>query len=679
MTFELDPVIANLNPRVIKIEGKDSKGPRRPKWTETKERAEDWLRDNGGDHKFEEYDTHRYGIVLDADTLVVDVDVHDADKNGYAALNEIIEEGGPDLYDDAQLIVESPSGGAHLFFKKDPNVKYPKSVSFFKGLDFLSKGSQVIGAGSTHVNGGQYKVVKWTGELSQVNPCLIQLLTPKAEVTQEFMVRNNLYKADSPVDDFNTSRQGVHEVKKEMEKRGYVFTQNGDYYNFVRPGKTDFSHAISGTLGRINEQGNYYLKCFSTSDAYFSTDGSVNACEALRILLGCAREDMPILLRNKGFGEREQRLADLPEFAELLSKKKRADSEPPKPTGAEIDRQYPTYTYEELQGTCGDSRREWVIENLLRRGEVMNLIAAPKVGKSWLVYNMALAVASGNDFLGYKAAKPLNVLIVDNELHQEELAWRVGQVGRAMGATPDGRLNFTFLRGSSVDVDGLDAKLDECGGSRYDIIVIDAFYRILPKGVSENDNSGITQIFNKLDGLARKNEASIINIHHSSKGNQGDKGVTDVGAGAGSISRAADTHMVIREHVDEGLHVIEAVTRSGISPKPVTAKLEWPLWKEVKGVEPTLKTFENARKKLNDEQKKENCGREDVVVNYMLDWQEKNDSKALNSAQLHQALKMSTWGNEKTFKKHLKSMVEKGRLKELPKEAGSLALRYFAL
>ena len=239
----------------------------------------------------------------------------------------------------------------------------------------------------------------------------------------------------------------------------------------------------------------------------------------------------------------------------------------------------------------------------------MNVIAAPKVGKSWLVYNIALAVTSGREFLGYKSEKPLKVLIVDNELHMEELTWRVKQVGNALNARPKGRLNFTFLRGSMVDIDALDAKLDECGGSKYDIIVIDAFYRILPKGMSENDNASMTQIYNKLDLLAEKNEASIINIHHSSKGNQGDKGVTDVGAGAGAISRAADTHMVIREHVEEKHVVIEAVTRSGLSPAPVTAEFQFPLWIHKPDMEPKVVNFENSRDKMNADKKDDIAGK----------------------------------------------------------------------
>ena len=304
----------------------------------------------------------------------------------------------------------------------------------------------------------------------------------------------------------------------------------------------------------------------------------------------------------------------------------------------------------------------------------MNVIAAPKVGKSWLVYNMALSCAAGVPFLGYKPSRKLKVLIADNELHPEELSWRVKQVAKALGVNPDGYIEFNLLRGSNVDIDALDRKLEECGGERFDIVVIDAFYRILPKGMSENDNASMTQIYNKLDAIASKNEVAIINIHHSSKGNQGDKSVTDVGAGAGAVSRAADTHMVIREHVDEGLHVIDAVTRSGMSPKPVTVKLNWPLWEHVSDVEPKLKTFENARDKNNEKAKQETAGKQGEILEYIKRAEENGIQP--NSTEIFHGCKLVTWGNEKTFKKHLKKLTEDGKLKELPPATGSLAKRY---
>ena len=88
-------------------------------------------------------------------------------------------------------------------------------------------------------------------------------------------------------------------------------------------------------------------------------------------------------------------------------------------------------------------------------------------------------------------------------------------------------------------------------------------------------------IYNKLDHYANLWDCAIAVVHHASKGQQGDKAVTDVGAGAGSISRAADTHIVIRQHEDPELSVLECVTRSFKSPAPVSIRFDWPLWNAV--------------------------------------------------------------------------------------------------
>ena len=40
-----------------------------------------------------------------------------------------------------------------------------------------------------------------------------------------------------------------------------------------------------------------------------------------------------------------------------------------------------------------------VIDNLICRGEVANVISVTKCGKSWLVYGLALTVCTGRDWL----------------------------------------------------------------------------------------------------------------------------------------------------------------------------------------------------------------------------------------------------------------------------------------
>ena len=56
-----------------------------------------------------------------------------------------------------------------------------------------------------------------------------------------------------------------------------------------------------------------------------------------------------------------------------------------------------------------------VIHGLLRQGETMNVIAASKLGKSWLVTDMALASATGRKWLDTFETVQGDVLILDND------------------------------------------------------------------------------------------------------------------------------------------------------------------------------------------------------------------------------------------------------------------------
>jgi len=88
----------------------------------------------------------------------------------------------------------------------------------------------------------------------------------------------------------------------------------------------------------------------------------------------------------------------------------------------------------------------------------------------------------------------------------------------------------------------------------------------------------MTAIFNQLDAYAALLDCAFVVVHHSSKGDQSSKGVTDVGSGAGAISRAADTHLIIRPHAQGGHAVLEAVTRSWKTPEPISIRWDYPIW-----------------------------------------------------------------------------------------------------
>ncbi len=221
-------------------------------------------------------------------------------------------------------------------------------------------------------------------------------------------------------------------------------------------------------------------------------------------------------------------------------------------------------TLAEFLATTG-AVSEVVLPSLLRRGEVMNLVGSPKTKKSFLAMQIALTVATGSRLFDVlPQCDPAGVMIYDNELTAGVLKDRFQKVCRDMQVSPGG-LNVLIecSRGKGTDLKRLVPRLkDRLVGRGIKLIILDAFYKLLPRGYDENDNAMMTELFNDLDGLATAVDAAVIVIHHTSKGAQVHKSVTDMGSGAGSMSRAADTHAVLRKHQDEDCVVLEAAVRS---------------------------------------------------------------------------------------------------------------------
>ena len=224
--------------------------------------------------------------------------------------------------------------------------------------------------------------------------------------------------------------------------------------------------------------------------------------------------------------------------------------------------------------------RRPIIHGLLRSGETMNIISAPKMGKSWMVNALAIKASLGREWLGFQCAKS-RVLLIDNELHGETTARRIPALCDAMGIDISelADLDTLNLRGNLIDFSKLGPVLfDKIEKGRYDIVILDAFYRFLVAGMAENDNGAMAGVYNMIDQWAQKLGCCFVMIHHTSKGNQSDKDVTDVGAGAGSMSRAADSHLILRHHEDEHHLVLDAAVRSFAPVEPKVLHWSFPLF-----------------------------------------------------------------------------------------------------
>jgi len=241
----------------------------------------------------------------------------------------------------------------------------------------------------------------------------------------------------------------------------------------------------------------------------------------------------------------------------------------------------PIYTVRELRDQF-PKMHDPIIEGILREQETLNVVSVSKVGKSWLMHSLVLSIATGRPWLGLFPTKKGRVLLIDNELHKPTVGCRLGDVANAL-AIPYDEYADTLLawpiRGEGLDIidisEFVNAQLKDVP---LLFIAIDAKYRTILKTSSENDNADETQFYNAVDRLAAIKKCGIGLVHHSTKGAQGEKRVTDVGAGAGAQSRAADCHLVLREHEEEKAAVLEAAVRSFAPVEPVGLRWEFPLW-----------------------------------------------------------------------------------------------------
>jgi hypothetical protein len=376
-----------------------------------------------------------------------------------------------------------------------------------------------------------------------------------------------------PGDDFN--RRG--DLRSVLRKAGWILLgehkDGNDHWQ--RPGKSgEESDGLSATFNGEH----FYV--FSSNAPPFEPDEAYTPFAVLALLEhGGDFEAAASALALRGFGDGSRA----------------SDGEPSPPS---VRRHVQVVSAAEL-ARSRPTMRPVIVNGLLRSGEVMNLVAPPKIGKSWLALWLAMSVASGCEWLPGFEAETHRSLLVDNELHIETLAERVRALASAKGVDLDriaGMLQVACLRGEPCDLDPLEAIEVVTRSVRPGLLVIDALYRALPVGTDENDNSAVTRVYGRLVRLAAETGAAVVVVHHTSKGDQRFRAVTDVGAGAGAQSRACDSHVILRPGNRVGSAVMDMALRSFESRVGVGLRFDCPVW----SADPTVRPRQPAEDRATE-------------------------------------------------------------------------------
>ena len=189
-----------------------------------------------------------------------------------------------------------------------------------------------------------------------------------------------------------------------------------------------------------------------------------------------------------------------------------------------------------------------LIQGILRRGHKLMISAASKAGKSFLMIELALCIASGQKFLGMFPCTKAKVLYINLEISEYSFMNRVEQVANEYGLSRNDysdNLKVLHLRGEAIPLKAMSGALiakmlEEYKNTResFSAVIFDPIYKITAG--EENSAKDVGDFCNQLDKIAKRTGCSPIYSHHHSKGDQGFKKAQDRASGSGVFARDAD-------------------------------------------------------------------------------------------------------------------------------------------
>ncbi len=228
----------------------------------------------------------------------------------------------------------------------------------------------------------------------------------------------------------------------------------------------------------------------------------------------------------------------------------------------------------------------FVVEGLFHQGSKLVLAGSSKAGKTWSLIDLALSVASGRDWWGFKT-NPCTVLYVNFEIQPEFFHRRVALIKKTRSIDlAEGTLQILHLRGKRFMAETFGHAIKErFEKSGFGLVILDPLYKLMV-GKEENSTATVSGVADVIDGIASTCNAAVAYGAHFSKGNQSSKEVADRINGSGVAGRDADSILTLTKHTEKDCASLEAVLRN-CPPMPAKVmRWNFPLMEEAKELDP---------------------------------------------------------------------------------------------
>lgn len=168
--------------------------------------------------------------------------------------------------------------------------------------------------------------------------------------------------------------------------------------------------------------------------------------------------------------------------------------------------------------------RSWLLDGFMTERSVGIMWGWRGCGKTWVSMSAAWAVATGGEFLRFKAPRPFGVLYVDGEMDEEDIVDRFEQIRDSAGGDPGELLRILAADWTEEGIpsiatpegrDKIDVELAEMDDPR--LVVVDNVSTLCMSPMSENDERSWYEIQEWALRLKRQRGISTLFVHHAGK------------------------------------------------------------------------------------------------------------------------------------------------------------------
>ncbi|MDL5350557.1 AAA family ATPase [Microbacterium sp. zg-YB36] len=199
---------------------------------------------------------------------------------------------------------------------------------------------------------------------------------------------------------------------------------------------------------------------------------------------------------------------------------------------------------------------KYVVPGVIPEGMTL-LVAAPKIGKSWMVLGSAIALSEGSDALGcIPVGEPRPVLYLALEDGPRRLQDRMMKLG-AFAASP--LLEFRTAMGEAAVTETIAAFMTAHAGADP-VVILDTLGKVMPPAGNASQYGHDYRVLSMLKGTADAVPgSSLVIVHHTRKSDGGD--FLDAVSGTQGIAGAADTVLVLKRERHELSGTLQVTSR----------------------------------------------------------------------------------------------------------------------